>query len=231
MKISLKTTTLLAALVITLGLSSCMKDDFENTPILISGLSLVHASPTTEKLDVYIDNTRASIDDFAFGNKMDYLRAYSGDRTITVTKKGLTTRLTSDVVKLVPDFGYTVFVVDKFEAIDLLTLQDDLALPAAGKAKVRFVNLSPDGGALNLAINGAATDLADNRAFKEFSAFVPVDAAENVTFNVKNKATGAVEATISGVKIEDGKIYTIYAKGLKANADDTRFGAAIFTHK
>lgn len=231
MKISLKTTTLLAALVITLGLSSCMKDDFENTPILISGLSLVHASPTTEKLDVYIDNTRASIDDFAFGNKMDYLRAYSGDRTITVTKKGLTTRLTSDVVKLVPDFGYTVFVVDKFDAIDLLTLQDDLALPAAGKAKVRFVNLSPDGGALNLAINGAATDLADNRAFKEFSAFVPVDAAENVTFNVKNKATGAVEATISGVKIEDGKIYTIYAKGLKANADDTRFGAAIFTHK
>lgn len=231
MKISLKTTTLLAALVITLGLSSCMKDDFENTPISISGLSLVHASPTTEKLDVYIDNTRASIDDFAFGNKMDYLRAYSGDRTITVTKKGLTTRLTSDVVKLVPDFGYTVFVVDKFEAIDLLTLQDDLALPAAGKAKIRFVNLSPDGGALNLAINGAATDLADNRAFKEFSAFVPVDAAENVTFNVKNKATGAVEATISGVKIEDGKIYTIYAKGLKANADDTRFGAAIFTHK
>lgn len=231
MKISLKTKTLLTALVITLGLSSCMKDDVQNTPISISGLSLVHASPTTEKLDVYIDNTRASIDDFVFGNKMDYLRAYSGDRTITVTKKGLTTRLTSDVVKLVPDSGYTVFVVDKFEAIDLLTLRDDLASPAAGKAKIRFVNLSPDGGALNLAVNGAATDLADNRAFKQFSAFVPVDAAENVTFNVKNKATGAIEATITGVKIEDGKIYTIYAKGLKANADDTRFGAAIFTHK
>ena len=231
MKISLKTTTLLTALVITLGLSSCMKDDFENTPISISGLSLVQASPTTEKLDVYIDNTRASIDDFVFGNKMDYLRAYSGDRTVTVTKKGLTTRLTSDVVKLVPDSAYTVFVVDKFEAIDLLTLRDDLATPAAGKAKIRFVNLSPDGGALNLAINGVATDLVDNKAFKEFSAFLPVDAAEKVTFNLKNKTTGIVEATITDAKIEDGKIYTIYAKGLKANADDTKFGAAIFTHK
>ena len=231
MKISLKTKTLLTALVITLGLSSCMKDDFENTPISISGLSLVQASPTAEKLDVYIDNTRASIDDFVFGNKMDYLRAYSGDRTVTVTKKGLTTRLTSDVVKLVPDSAYTVFVVDKFEAIDLLTLRDDLATPAAGKAKIRFVNLSPDGGALNLAINGVATDLVDNKAFKEFSAFLPIDAAESVTFNVKNKATGMVEATISAVKIEAGKIYTIYAKGLKANADDTKFGAAIFTHK
>ncbi|RZL31504.1 MAG: DUF4397 domain-containing protein, partial [Pedobacter sp.] len=222
---------LLTALAITLGLSSCMKDDVENTPISISGLSLVQASPTTEKLDVYIDNTRASIDDFVFGTKMDYLRAYSGDRTITVTKKGITTRLTSDVVKLVPDSGYTVFVVDKFDAIDLLTLRDDLASPAAGKAKIRFVNLSPDGGALNLAVNGVATDLVDNKAFKEFSAFLPVDAAESVTFNIKNKATGAVEATISGVKIENGKIYTIYAKGLKANADDLKFGAAIFTHK
>ena len=230
MKISLKTKTLLTALALTLGLSSCMKDDFENTPISISGLSLVHASPTTEKLDVFIDNTRAT-EDFGFGAKIDYLRAYSGDRTITVTKKGLTTRLTSDVVKLLPDSAYTVFVVDKFEAIDLLTLRDDLTKPATGKAKIRFVNLSPDGGALNLAINGVATDLVDNKAFKEFSSFLLVDAAESVTFNIKNKATGTVEATISAVKIEDGKIYTIYAKGLKATADDTKFGAAIFTHK
>lgn len=231
MKISLRSTTLLTAFVITLGLSSCMKDDFENTPLSISGLSLVHASPTTEKLDVYIDNTRASIDDFVFGNKIDYLRAYSGDRTITVTKRGLITRLTSDVVKLVPDSAYTVFMVDKFETIDILTLKDDLTKPAAGKAKIRFVNLSPDGGPLNLAINGAATDFVDNKAFKENSAFLPIDAAEKVTFNVKNKATGIVEATITDAKIEDGKIYTIYAKGLKANADDTKFGAAIFTHK
>lgn len=231
MKISLKTKTLLAALTITLGLASCSKNDIDNTPIYISGVSLVHASPTTEKLDVYIDNTRASIDDFAFGTKMDYLRAYSGDRTITVTKKGSAAKLTTDLIKLEPEFGYSVFVVDKFETIDILTLKDDLTKPAAGKAKIRFVNLSPDGGPLNLAINGVATDLVDNKAFKEFSTFQTIDAAEKVTFNIKNKATTLVEATLADVKIEDGKTYTIYAKGLKANTDDTKFGAAIFTHK
>ena len=58
-----------------------------------------------------------------------------------------------------------------------------------------------------------------------------VDAAESVTFNIKDKATGDVLATVADVKVEDGKIYTLYAKGLKANTDNTKFGAAIFTHK
>ena len=231
MKISLKTTTLITALLITLSFTSCMKDDFDNTPVYISGLSLVHASPTTENLDVYIDNTRANTADFGFGTKLDYLRAYSGSRTITVTKKGLTTSLTSEQIKLAPDSGYTAFIVDKFETIDLLTLKDDLDKPATGKAKIRFVNLSPDGGALNLAIAGATTDLADDREFKEYSGFVVVDAAASVTFNIKDKATGTVQAAVSDVKVEDGKIYTLYAKGLKANTDNTKFGAAIFTHK
>lgn len=231
MKTSLKIKTLITALVITLGLASCSKNDDDNTPIYVSGLSFIHTSPTAEKLDVYVDNTKANIEDFAFGTKIDYLRAYSGDRTITVTKKGVTTKLKSDVVRLEPELGYSVFVVDKFENIGLLTIKDDLTKPAAGKAKIRFVNLSPDNGALNLAINGVATDLVDNKAFKEYSAFVAIDPAEKVTFNIKNKATGVVEATIVDFKVEEGKIYTLYAKGLRANVDDTKFGAAIFAHK
>ena len=115
MKISLKTKTLLAALTITLGLASCSKNDIDNTPIYISGVSLVHASPTTEKLDVYIDNTRASIDDFAFGTKMDYLRAYSGDRTITVTKKGSAAKLTTDLIKLEPSVARVSWVLSSGE--------------------------------------------------------------------------------------------------------------------
>ncbi|TKC12709.1 DUF4397 domain-containing protein [Pedobacter polaris] len=231
MKISLKFKTIIAALFITLGLASCSKIDGDQTPIQISGLSLIHASPTIEKLDVYVDNTRANVEDFAFGAKIDYLNAYSGDRNLTVTKKGLTTKLTSKLLKLESGLGYSVFVVDKFETVDLLMLQDNLAKPAAGKAKIRFVNLSPDAGALNLEVVGKTPDLIDNKAFKEYSEFVAIDPAEKVSFNIKNKTSGAVETTLVDIKIEDGKIYTLYAKGLKATADATKFGAAIFTHK
>ena len=232
MKISLSTKTLFAGLFVVLGLSSCMKKNTDYEPIYISGVSLVHASPTTEKLDVYISNTRASRDVFTFGTKMDYVNAYSGDRQFTVTKRGELEKLTSKVLKLEPQLGYTVFVVDELERIDLLSLQDDLAKPEVGKAKIRFVNLSPDGGALTLAVDGATTELAASKAFKEFSVFENITPGETVTFNVKNSTSGTIDATLVDVKIEAGKVYTLYAKGLKAStADETKFAAAIFTHK
>jgi hypothetical protein len=120
--------------------------------------------------------------------------------------------------------------VNKLENIELLILDDNLEKPATGKAKIRFVNLSPDGGSLSLNVNGAATDLATNKAFKEFSTFEAVDATESTTLNIKNATTGAVETTLTNVKLEDGKIYTVYAKGLKATTDDTRFSAKMFLH-
>ncbi|WP_379086879.1 hypothetical protein [Pedobacter sp. UC225_65] len=48
---------------------------------------------------------------------------------------------------------------------------------------------------------------------------------------MKNKNTGNVETFIADVKIEEGKIYTVYARGLKAATDETKLGVAVFTHK
>lgn len=217
--------------VLSLALTSCSKMDNNYEPIQVSGLNIIQATPTTELLDVYVDNTRANgSTDFEFGNKIGYLSAYSGNRVFNVTKKNNLTSLKSLQYTLKPNLGYSLFVANTLENIELLMLEDDLTKPAAGKAKIRFVNLSPDGGALSLNVNGAATDLATNKAFKEFSTFETVDVGENITINVKNGTSGAVEATLTAVKLEDGKIYTVYAKGLKANTGDTGFAAKIFVH-
>ncbi len=230
MKIKFNYKVLFAATALSLGLLSCSKND-DYTPTPISGLSIIHASPTTEKLDVYLDNNRVSINDFSFSTKMDYLNAYSGKRKFDVTKAGTSTSLKSEQFTLDPQEGYSLFVVDKLETIAFLFLKDDLTRPTAGKARIRFVNLSPDAGALNLSITGSANDLVSNKAFKEFSAFETIDAEEKVTFNVKNKTTGLNEAVLQDIKIEEGKIYTIYAKGLKSTTDATKFGVSIFIHK
>jgi hypothetical protein len=230
MKISMRYKAILAAVTLSLGLLSCSKNtDYE--PVDISGLSIIHASPTTQKLNVYVDNNLATFNEFSFGSKVDYLNAYSGSRKFDVAKAGTNTSLKTEQLTLEPQVGYSLFVVDKLENIQFLLLKDDLTKPATGKARIRFVNLSPDGGALSLAINGQATDLFTNKAFKEYSTFETIDAADKVTFNVKNATSSAIETTLVDTKIESGKIYTIYAKGLKATADDTKFGAAIFTHK
>jgi hypothetical protein len=231
MRPSFKYKAIITAIALSIGLLSCSKMDNNYEPVQVSGINFIQASPTTELLDIYIDNTRANgSTDFEFGDKIGYLSAFSGNRAFNVTKKNNLNSLKSLQYTLKPNLGYSIFVVNTLANIELLMLEDDLVKPAAGKAKIRFVNLSPDGGALSLNVNGAATDLVTNKAFKEFSAFEVVDAAESVNFNIKNTTGGAIDATITNIKIEDGKVYTVYAKGLKANNDDTKFSAKIFVH-
>ena len=222
--------SLIAAIAITSIMSSCMKENDVQPQQPVAGLSIVQASPTTENLDVYVDNTRALFD-LAYAKKVDYLNLFPGSRKLSITKKGNQTVLLSEQLTLKDYLGYTLFITDKLETAKFLFLEDDLTKPATGKAKVRFVNVSPDAPALNLAIAGKETDLVTNKVFKEYSTFVEIDAAEKVTFNVKNKETAALETSIADVKIVAGGIYTVWVKGLKAATDDKKLGVAVFQHK
>ncbi|MGY4383416.1 hypothetical protein ACVWYN_000435 [Pedobacter sp. UYP24] len=227
----MKIKTLITALALTATLGSCMKDD-NFTPQPVAGLSIINASPNTTKFDLYVDNAKASLPvDLSYTTKIDYLNLFPGTRQLSIRKKGEQTVIKAESFTLDATVGYSLFVAGQLENVSLLLLKDDLTLPAVGKARVRFVNLSPDAPALNLAIAGKETDLFTNKSFKEYSTFETIDAAEKLTFNLKNKETGATEATLADVKIESGKIYTIWVKGLKAATDDTKIGLAVFQHR
>jgi hypothetical protein len=221
--------------VLSVTLAACSKNDDIVTPPDISGVSVIHASPTAEKLDFYVGNISANAkgnnSDFAYTDKIDYLNLYSGTRKLLITKKGVGTSLLAEDFTLEPQKGYSLFVYDKLETVKFLMIKDELTVPAAGKAKVRFVHLSPDAPALNLAIAGKDTDLFTDKAFKGYTDFVSIDPAEKVTFNVKNKADGTLAASIADVKIEAGRIYTVWVKGLKAATDNTKLGVVVFEHK
>lgn len=229
MKFSTTIRTTIAALFLTITLTSCLKDnDYE--PVQLAGLSLINAVPSTELLDVYADNNRTTNADFGFGTKVDYINAYIGSRNITVTRKNTTIPLYSERFTLENQVGYSLFVIDQLASVKLLMIKDNLSAPAAGKAKIRFVHVSPDAPLLYLGVEGNPNHLFSGKVFREYTDFEEISAPERVNFQVKN-AAGTVLATIADVKLETGKTYTIYARGLLANSDDTKFGAAIFTHK
>jgi hypothetical protein len=221
---------LFAGLALSAVMASCSKD-FDNTPApAVSGLNVIHASPTTELLDFYVNNARGNNENFGFTKKLGYYNLYSGTSKVTITKKGSQTPLAAESFNFQPERGYSLFVIGKLDSIKFLMVKDSVSLPGTGKANVRFVNASPDAPALNLSIAGSATDLVTDKAYKQYSEFTTVDAASKVTFTAKNKATGAVEATLPNVTIEAGGTYTIWVKGLKAASDSTKLGLAIFTH-
>lgn len=228
MKLSIN---IIVAFILIIVLSSCKK---KSTPPLIdlSGLSIVNASPSTENLDIYVDNTKVtqSGTSFTFGSKIDYLNAYSGSRRMTITRKDSSLPLKSELFILEPQFGYTLFIIDRLADVKFMFLPDNLTKPPKGKATVRFVNLSPDSDPLTLSIAGDPA-LITNVAFKNHSTNISVDIGDKVTFEVREHATANLVASLPDVKIEDGKIYTIYVKGLKAATDETKLGVAIYTHK
>lgn len=223
--------TLLAAVTVSAVLVSCSKDKIDYTPQPISIMGVIHASPTTEKLDFYVGETKANRDDFAYTNKINYLQIYSGDRDVKITKKGSTATVLTEKLKLVDQMAYSLFIIDTFDKAKFLLVKDSVTVAGAGKAKLRFINLSPDAPALNLSIVGKDAPVVTNKLFKEYSNFESIDAGDKVTFKIKNNA-GVEVATLVDQKIEQGKIYTIWVKGLKsATTDEMKVGAVIYSHQ
>ncbi|RZK41545.1 MAG: DUF4397 domain-containing protein [Pedobacter sp.] len=232
MKTSVNYTNLIVAFILLLCTVSCSKDS--GGPLIdVSGLSIVNASPNTEKLDVYVDNTKvtSSNSNFTFGAKIDYLSTYSGTRRMTITKKDSSAPLRSESFILAPQFGYTLFIIDRLADVKFLLLPDNLTKPSKGKASIRFANLSPDSDPLTLSIENSPAYLITNIAFKNYSNPIMVDIGDKVTFQIRDHATGDLILNLSDLKIEEEKIYTIYVNGLKGAIDETKLGVSIYTHK
>ena len=223
------TKTFIAVLALSAVLVACKKDNPQ--PQQISGLKVINAFADTLSLDFVVDQTIINTNPFKYNVKSAYLNLYPGTRTIGITKRKVAKFLASQAFPLTPGKGYSFFVLDTLSTNTkkFLLIEDDLSDPATDKAKVRFINLSKDAPALNLGIQGKDTDIFTNKAFYEYTAFSAIDPGASVTFNIKENTE--VKATLPNVKIEKGKIYTIYAKGLKsATIDSLKFRGDIYTH-
>ncbi|GGH27148.1 hypothetical protein GCM10007423_12660 [Dyadobacter endophyticus] len=125
------------------------------------------------------------------------------------------------------------------KADSLILFYDDLKAPASGKAKLRFINLSPGTGALNVVQKGktlfnqvaygrAANSALSGEALSAWS-LGPFETVDAGTFNADylDAATSTKVGTVS-LQLEDGKIYTVFTRGL-ANAAPS-FGTSVIEH-
>ena len=153
--------------------------------------------------------------------------------------------------------NYTFFVTDTLNrarataigATDLggprfLNVTDNLAAPAAGNAHVRFFHLSPNGPTVWINILKAgvtAPVLSVSRAYRAvssgtgaamvtFANFTPVAAgAYNIEVRT-GSATGPLALSVPNVTLTDGKIYTLFARGLVRGTGADALGAGIVLH-
>lgn len=225
-KKTLLTGIVLAALPILM--ISCSDDDNPTNPTAKANVMVVHASPNAPAVDLLVDNAVAG-SGLAFPSNTAYLPVDAGTRNVKVNVAGTSTTVINADLPLTASTNYTVFAVDSVSKISTVVLTDNLAAPAAGKAHVRFVHLSPNAPAVNITLTNG-TIVFGNRAFKQGTDFTPLDAG-TYDLQVRDAATNnAVVLNLPGITLAAGKIYTVFAKGFLGGVTAQALGAQIIVN-
>jgi len=190
----------------------------------VAQVMVVHASPDAPGVDLLVDGTLAGAN-LTFPNNTGYLDVNAGTRNVKVNVAGTATTVIEADLPVWPSGNYSVFAVDSVATLSALVLTDDLTPPAPGFAHVRFVHLSPNAPAVDVAVQNGAVVFA-NRSFKQSTDFLPLAAG---TYNLEVRAAGTLTAVLPlpGVTLEAGRIYTVFARGFLGGSANQALNAAI----
>ncbi|MBD3225049.1 MAG: DUF4397 domain-containing protein [Caldithrix sp.] len=188
---------------------------------------VVHASPDAPAVDLRVDDMVAG-SGLEFPNNTSYLPVTGGTRNIKVNAAGTSTTVIEADIDFMKDMYYSIFAVDSVSKIEPLLIEDDLTPPAAGNAHARFIHLSPNAQAVDITTTDGNVVFAD-KSFKEYTAFTPL-AAGTYDLQVRLQGTESVVLDLSGITLEDGKIYTIFAKGFVGGTGSQELGAQIIVN-
>jgi hypothetical protein len=218
-----------AVCMLSFILSSCLKGSSSNTPSPpVSLLSVIQDSPGQPPLDFSINGTRVNLSALNYGGFLDYFQAYSGQRTFMFSKYGAGITVKSDTATLKQNVAYTLCLVNLPATPQFLLLTDTISQPASGYAALRFVNLSPDATAVDLAVKDGDVFVA-NKSFKGFSTFKPIT-GKTYTFEIRKTGMATILATLSNVTLNSGFVYTVYLRGLAGATDATKLTADLITN-
>lgn len=213
-------------------ISSCTPDPDPVAVTEYGKVLLFHGAPGAAAVDLYVDGTKSNATTLSYGSFSPYAQIVAG----ATTHKLLTKTVTGATIDSVPalkvnkDVGYSYYAYKDNDAtgtVRVLTTTDALTAPAAGKAKVRLINLVPDFtkdiDVEAVATGGVATVRNDFTAvkFKDSRDFIEINKG---IYDLKVKQTGSINLAISqptNVTLVEGKIYTLVVHGLsgKVNTD------------
>ena len=221
---------LFALCFLSVSLSSCLKNSNNNVVIPPAAFVLfADASPDGSPINLYFDNNQVNTTPIAYGTGIDYFKAYAGKRAVSVFNSTTASKLFSDTLQLAFNNTYSLFLINKAATPAYLLLTDTLTRPASTQAGIRFVNVSPDAPAVDFGIQDS-TAMVTNKAYKGVSSFLPIK-NKKYTFTVRQHGTNTILATLSGVTINSGLIYTVWLHGLvNTTVDAQKLKADILTN-
>ncbi|WP_110112250.1 DUF4397 domain-containing protein [Bacillus sp. CGMCC 1.16541] len=183
--------------------------DLERTQPMIR---ILHASPGAPSVDVYL-NGRRTIRNLTFRQETDYIPLKeTGQYRIDIFPAGKTDKpLKSEQVQLEKNQKYTSAVVGRPSELDIILIADNSSTPA-GETKVRFIHLSPNAPAVDIAAKNGDV-VFSNISFKEVTDYLGLTPMP-LDVEVRAAGTDKVVLDVPPVRLRPNRAYTIYAVGL-----------------
>lgn len=195
-------------------LVSCMDEDdgIISEPVQVAYVALYHASPDAPDLDITVDGRVINRYPFEYSSSTGYMNFFTGERKFQFNAVNANNALIDTTFNLEENKAYSLFAINRLSDVEALLVVDSAGTPSEGNAMVRFVHLSPDAPAFNIAVNGTTDPLFADQSFKKATAFKELP-ANTYSFSVTNVAGGEAVLSADGVDLLPGRFYTIIVRG------------------
>ena len=236
-KSNIPLSVLFIGMVITLVMpfiASCGKNESVAVPTTNTQLQVVNLSTDLLPVNLYI-NLRKRDAQYRYPTPSGYFslaafdtlfqirKVVAGNNNSSVNEISIDTTLKSNV-------KYTLFITG-FKATDSIShifISDTSAAPTSGRGKVRFVNATV-GGIFNITANG--TPVFTKQKYKGVSKFVEMPAG-NYNFKIYDQSsTTTILSELPNVTVLDGKLYTLYCRGIVGRTDTAAFGMGVLNNR
>jgi len=115
---------------------------------------------------------------------------------------------------------YTVLIADTLSRMDAVMFRDSSQAPGPDSVKIRFINMSPDVGNLDLYVRGQEIKVAENIGYKEASSFISIKAGRDLALDARPAGEKSIWASVPLINLLNGNIYTIWATGFVRLTND-----------
>jgi hypothetical protein len=225
-------------MVITLVMpfiASCGKTESTVTPTTNTQLQVLNLSTDLLPVNLYI-NLKKKDAQYRYPTPSGYFslgpldtlfqirQVVAGNNNSSVNELSIDTVLKSNV-------KYTLFVTG-FKAnnsISHIFISDTSAAPTSGRGKVRFVNGTAGSNVFNVTANG--TPVFINQKYQDVSKFLEMPAG---IYNFKiydQSSTTTILSELPSVTVLDGKLYTVYCRGIVGRTDTAAFGMGLLNNR
>lgn len=224
----------LAVLVLPF-ITSCSKSDTTAVPTTTDiQLQVLNLSPDSYPVGLFINNLRVNAY-YRYNVTPTYFYLTNTNYPLQIRTTRFADSIqvySNDTVAFAPNTRYSLFFMGLYSDRTLqsvVTVDDAEPLPEIGKGgKIRFLNASPRSAGLDVFANDLIA--MKNTAFAKVSGYVTLPAG-NYNFKVFNTGTTANSiTTLEKVTIQDGRLYTLYARGMVGRTDSAAFSLGVLAN-